>query len=246
MSEKISTNKENYNIEVKEEVELEEIAELEAGLKNILGTLRESIDNNNYGLIIGDDVSGRIPAIILKRVIDSVYEKKGLDAIPTRFIAGAKLWEMSPQEKLEKESKIDKYIQQSLLGLIQGKRVLIVTEVIITGSSLEILCSKLRGVGIDFDIASIGFSVSKDFSEIEQRLHSKIYTGGKGTPSIHSNKKLSGVVKKDLELFSRPIRSQDEMSDKESSSIQNDISIARKDANIVADHLIHWYESLKQ
>lgn len=68
-------------------IELPEIQQLETPLQNILAKIKDKINIGNYTSIIGEDSSGRIPALILRKVINKVYAKKGFERIPLIFVA---------------------------------------------------------------------------------------------------------------------------------------------------------------
>lgn len=82
MSEDLKTEKQTENFE------FVEIADLEAPLRRIIEQLKERLKRGDYGLIIGDDASGRIPAIILGNFIKKISEQNGLNGPETIFIPG--------------------------------------------------------------------------------------------------------------------------------------------------------------
>ncbi len=77
-----------------------EIAELEKPLGKILGQLRRHIDMNQYKLVLGDDTSGRIPALIMWRVLSALAEQRGQEKPKISFIAGSRyLFDQDRQKK---------------------------------------------------------------------------------------------------------------------------------------------------
>lgn len=58
--------------------------------KKMLEPILENIKNGDYQLLIGDDASGRIPALIVRKFINNAYKHANRPAILTRFIAGSK------------------------------------------------------------------------------------------------------------------------------------------------------------
>ena len=88
MVEQIPTNKPNLEKSDEREVVFKEVAELELPIKIIIEKIRPRIENGEYGLIIGDDASGRIPTLILGNFIRKTSEQKGLDKPNIVFIPG--------------------------------------------------------------------------------------------------------------------------------------------------------------
>jgi len=99
--------------ETKEEklIKHPEIAELREPIQNLLEQLRDKIDKGEYGVIIGDDASGRIPALILDNVIKSVYQDKGYTKPKTIFFAGSKeMMGLGGEGFVKKKEKIFQYL----------------------------------------------------------------------------------------------------------------------------------------
>ncbi|KKT80934.1 MAG: hypothetical protein A3B99_03500 [Candidatus Yanofskybacteria bacterium RIFCSPHIGHO2_02_FULL_44_12b] len=70
--------KESSSEKTERKVELKEIAELEEPIKKIIEKILPRIESGDYGLIVGDDSSGRIPARILEGFIKRICEANGL------------------------------------------------------------------------------------------------------------------------------------------------------------------------
>ena len=134
-------------------ITLPEIAELEEPTKKIIEQLRSRIENGEYGLIIGEDVSGRIPALILGRFIKRIYRLRGVRVPEIIFIPG-KL-----DEEYDYKETLKKYVFK--YGAREGDRILIVTEAIDTGQSLKVLSKLLAECGFTIDIATIGIIKSE-------------------------------------------------------------------------------------
>ena len=73
----------------KRSIELIPVAGLTKPMMNLLAQMKDKIDAGNYGLIVGDDASGRIPTRIFDRILNEVNMEKGHDKIHTRFFAGS-------------------------------------------------------------------------------------------------------------------------------------------------------------
>lgn len=255
MPEKIPTIRPNLEKQDVGEVVFEEVAELELPIKIIIEKIRTRIENGEYGLIIGDDASGRIPTLILGNFIKTISEQKSLNKPNIIFIPG-KL--MRPILNFEsgmrsKRKKLEEHINK--FGAAKDKRVLMVTDTVLTGGSLKILVTLLHELGFTCDIATIGVETEeKDLVNRDLNLqHSEIISGeyqnkNRGfphTPGIYREKALSGVTKKAGKTWSTAIVKSGEYDWEEKEVIQSQINQAREDAGVLTDHLINWYQSLK-
>lgn len=216
---------------LKKEIRHTRIAQLEKPMTKILEQMAGNIERGEYDLIIGIDASGRIPTLIIKKFSDNIYSKKGYSSPVIRFIAGR-------VNKRNAEAKIQEWNPQ--------KRVLIVEDTLITGSSIKFLCQVLRENHILFDIVTIGIDLTNfhRLREVEKELGAaNIYPGGIGESSIYKQGHLSGTMKGGGGgTFAIPyVRAVGG-----GINDQKTINQARADADVVADNLINWYESQKQ
>ena len=148
--------------QLQKEIELEEISELEAPLKRIIEKLSVRIEDGEYSLIIGDDASGRIPAIILGNFVKRISEARGLVNPDIIFIPGKldnglqsfldKILNRKNTSKQQEE--LDEYV--SSRGAIKESKILIVTDTLQSGYSLKTLVDLLNRAGYNCDIATIG------------------------------------------------------------------------------------------
>ena len=211
---------------------LEEIAELEEPIKKIIMKIKERIEGGEYGLVIGDDASGRIPARIIGGFIRKVSEQRGMEKPNIIFIPG-KL-SISEAESISiLEDHLEKY------GATKDKKILIVTDTVKSGESLGALVQLIKKLGYGCEIATIG--LEKPILGISDRLHNlrstKIISGrfrnidnGSHTPQIYrSNSR--GVSKRTGYWVSNR---------EENQSLVNE---SREDANILTDRLLEWYSN---
>ena len=243
----------------KKEVELEEVAELEVPIKKIIEKIKDRIERGEYGLIIGDDASGRIPTLILGNFIKNISEKKGLDKLNIVFIPG----KLNYFFHRERSRELDKYI--SGYGATKERRILIVTDTIQSGGSLETLVKLLKKSGHSCDIATIGIEFPDEYDDerFENLGTTEVISGEyqRGAsyhlhiPEVYYKSKSSGVYKRPGDKVSKTRKSAalPEVVNSESiktrssrQEIQESINKSRKDANVVVEHLIDWYESQKQ
>lgn len=251
MFEKPQIKLEQELVKTENEIKLDErVAELELPIKIIIEKIRSRIENGEYGLIIGDDASGRIPTLILGNFIKTISEQRGLGKPNIIFIPGklasSVLWGSNDRKVLEKH--VGKF------GATKDKRILIVTDTVLSGNSLKKLVELLHEMEFVCDIATIGVETDEeDLLDRDFNLqHSEVISGEYqtehsffiNTPKIYQEKTLSGVTKKRGQTKSTTIKSTESDKD-EKEMIQDQINQARKDAGVVTDHLISWYESLK-
>lgn len=261
MPEKIPTIRPSPEKQDEKEIIFGEVAELELPIKIIIEKIKSRIENDEYGLIIGDDASGRIPTLILGNFIRKISEQRGLNKPNIIFIPGKLMGPFLGFGSDGMREKLENHI--SGFGATEEKRVLIVTDTILSGGSLEILVKLLKKSGYICDIATIGIEEEpidieappKDLEYIE--THEDILGGAEiisgeyngeddmhpNTPKIYKKKNLSGVTKKAGRTRSTTIKSK-ESDEEDGEFIQLQINQAREDAGVVTDHLIKWYKSL--
>lgn len=220
------------------------IEELKQPTQSLLEQIKESIDQGAYKYIIGDDASGRIPALIFDKVIRSVYEEKGFEKPKVLFIAGSRPdGDIVDRSLKRKKDRLQLYIDDHISNEGSGK-VLIVTEYISTGSALAPLAEVLTKKGIKFDIVSIGSYPLKsgEFGGdgIKEKLKTEsIFAGQLYAPSIYSGlgRKMSGVEKNPEDVVSVKINQGGNV------ELQQTINDARADVAEVANDLIKWYKN---
>lgn len=235
-------------------IELEEIAELEAPIKKIIEKIKDRIENGEYGLVIGDDASGRIPARILGGFIKEIMGARGMDEPNLVFIPG-KLKEDSVWQKILKighqsHQELEEYLDKN--GATKEKKILIVTDTLQSGMSLKTLVDLLRQTDYKFEIATIGIEqpmIGKKFNQnlpgidfVSGEYRSQDYSESPGVPSLYNerSKKLSGVYKNPGDQVSKPFKS---LFKQDQGEIQKSINQSRQDAKTMISHLIDWYES---
>jgi len=231
----------------KKEIKFGEVAELREPTMRILDQIHERIENGEYGIIIGDDASGRIPAIIIGGVIREIL--RGINGVIPRitFIPG----KLKPFH-LELESNLRDFLDK--FDYISGKRILIVTDTIKSGQSLEALVKTLERITkSSIDIVTIGLERESDLFYKRERkdnldgaeIISGDYSSGlsyfQNTPMIYSAKEMSGVTK---DLSGKPMNSKRIKDDKdpgEARAHQMIVDDTRGDAKLLTEELISWY-----
>lgn len=260
------------NAEKKEEVKLTErekmaLEQLREPLAKMLEALRPQIENGDYDALIGDDASGRIPTLIMGEAIKQIYQEKGYEPPLVRFIAGSSGLEglysrVKAEEKREAVSKqigrIKGDIEKRLAATNpsanekrEGKSptVLIVTDTIVSGSSINALIEPIEEKGLVADVATVGLAVSVKLAEIEVEqlqkrwggARSKIVYGMTDTPLIYViDKTIVGVKKNREDLFSR--RERDTRYSPNYDHSQQSINAARAYARDIANDLVEQFK----
>lgn len=203
------------SIEPDQRVQNPEVWELQEPLEDVIEQLRPRIEGGEYGLIIGDDASGRVPTLIVDRVVKQLYQDRERRPAKTVFMTGSGSGGYEINETVREEKQ---YRTQELLGRYQReysdglkpRRVLIVTDTVRTGNSLKLLTDSLHQAGLEFDIASVGLvNYSEENREewktiLEEKLGGTIYFSMSGTPTIYHQSQLSGVTKEPGQLHADP------------------------------------------
>jgi hypothetical protein len=109
-----------------------------------------------YDSILSDDTSGRIPSLLLRRLINKKRRDAGIkDSIPTYFIAGGRSlqgWQFGEFAGINNREEVKEFVieKRGELG-----RTLVVTEFICSGESIERLATILDDCGVDYDVAAV-------------------------------------------------------------------------------------------
>lgn len=183
------------------------IEDLEGPIEKILGQLRPEIDAGKYSLVISDDASGRIPALMVGHVIKDIYEKKGIPPPMFRAIAGSShIAGTDVKGREEKIRLIAEYLAKVRTTAAQGRgtleRALIVTDTIAEGRSIKVLLEALARNQLKADVATIGLLNLSTKSELEKDWDVRIAFGESIAPDIYKKSRLSGIYKNPNELFS--------------------------------------------
>ncbi len=185
----------------KSEYHHQEIAQLEEPMITLLEQLKPNFDHGLYYLIIGDDTSGRIPTLVMHQVVDYISEHQNLPKVPTTFVQSGRVIDRG-KIKLQVENLKSRY-----KPLRESPKVLIVTEYISSGRSINKLTDALNLSGIDFDIATIQTFPADYQQEFRSSLNpqQRIYTGfpegiqspisggNVGSPNIHGKYYITGL-----------------------------------------------------
>lgn len=221
-----------------------EIAGLKEPLQDLLEQLKEKIESGYYNAIIGDDASGRIPALIVDDVITERYKEKGFSEPRVNFFAGSR--DLDSNEQKIKEEKIGKLLDEKV-RYEKDAHVLIVTDTIKTGISLKPLTKALKERNVKYDIATISIIqawADETHKELEKYLGATIYYANNDdwdAPNIYGKHGLSGVKKKVYEILAEPTKKYTYSKTQE--LYQRILNEAREDVAILSQELIRSYKA---
>ena len=220
-----------------------EIEHLFEPMGELISRMRRSIQKGEYKLLIGDDASGRVPTFIFTQFLKSVYEKNNMKGPATAFLAGAR--GLEGEEAATKSAEIEEFLNERYtedLSLMRrhGGMVLVVTDTIVTGKSLQPIADALSRLGITFEIASVA-GAKDERDDLQRKLGGRIFFGGQGIPGIYDPNEhdLHGVWKDAHELFAHALKK--EAPDRRAVEIQKKIQSAREDANKLVKELLERY-----
>ena len=218
-----------------EDFETEGVKEIFPPLCNIVFDLKEKIKEGKYSLVIGDDASGHVPALILYKFIREIYKEKQ-KKINIVFLSGSKGLNESDLEN--KKEKI-KNLLKDKLNVNEKSGVLVATDVVFTGETLVPLRDVLNDMKVDYNISSISVLYEKDSVALEEKFDNKLIYGTYGElQSILGNSTLSGFEKSPEDIFAKrkKLTSEQEVYFRQ----------GRKDIEIAVKKLTDFYESISK
>ncbi len=128
--------------------------EFEKSFNNLLPQLREQVEARKIKLLIGDDVSGRLPTLALSKALNELYDADQTKHPDVRFVAGSKFYKQSSwldapadlteEQQLARQQELEAYVDIWTMHLGPGDTVIVVTEYIQTGAGLIPLVEALR------------------------------------------------------------------------------------------------------
>lgn len=136
----------------KDKLELEQVRMfkevVEPIFDSLVGEMKPHIEAGRWGVILGDDRGGRLPALAMREILARAT-KEGDGPPDTFFVAAGKSRKGEEYEENLRQRIAD------LKELIGDKRVLVVTDHIDRGETVRRLAELLKENGIDFDVMSL-------------------------------------------------------------------------------------------
>lgn len=204
------------------------VLELEQPLTVLLEKLRPDILEGNYKIVIGEQVSGHVPALILGHAIKLIYRAQKLDPPIQGFIAGSRDQRYEAGER--KTRLITPYITElrekvapdtawellkptplsHIARFFKKKKAkaLVISETIHTGVSITPILEAFRRNHIRPDIAMLYFDNQDEMSvqDLERELQAHVVDAA-AFPNQGENfflyRELTGLTKNPEELFAQ-------------------------------------------
>jgi RNA polymerase-binding transcription factor DksA len=209
-----------------------QVRELVEPMKMLLDDpeIRARIENGKYGAIIGEDASGRIPALIAWRVVNEIYRRSKKPSVIAHFLHPARGHRKYETFNYEEILRFLSDVKDSL-----GKRVLYVTEYVETGQSVLTVYKALRALGLEMDLFSVCGQPMAFASDSLFKPFKKVFgiISKEKVPAIWGERSLSGVGDpKAGSAFSLPHRVSPE-----------NIAMTRRDVKRAVKELMQMYQS---
>lgn len=165
---------EDFKIQLAEDSHIFEDSRVHKGFESLLNQLKPHLENGEYSVIVGDDKSGRIPTLVVRRIAKRVYESRGSTVPQALFYNSPRNDEVSNVEAVEAAEVFRKRLRKIKEDNPSGK-VLIVTDAIVGGDHVGNLSKVVGEEGLGYDIATLGLTSTMT----PERLLSsyKLYTG---------------------------------------------------------------------
>ncbi len=131
----------------------------EKDFDNLLEQLAAGIKEGRWNSILGDDVSARLPALVVGKIATR-YAKEHEMKIPKQifFSGGSADYDDKELDDVEnisekRQENLKDYIENQAKNL--GERTLIITEHIVKGQTVKRIAEALSEAGINFDVATL-------------------------------------------------------------------------------------------
>ncbi len=147
-----------------------------------------------YDAIISDDTAGRLPSLFVQKLANKKRQAVGKKGILTHFISGGYHGDLNQ----EAEEKIKEFLKKNKEKL---KKIILVTEIIMSGRSISRLAKVIEDFGIDLDIAAVSVSelpeILAEDSSLSPKISKHVYYGELSRIGDEFHEKYTGV-RKDL------------------------------------------------
>lgn len=232
--------------ETEEHREIREAVEsMHEPIRDLIEQSWEKIQAGSYDLIVGDDISGRLPTLVMSKFINRVNEAQGHDRVPTKFFTGS----THIRNKIEfdmKKGLIGGMLRIGELDMDKTKEALVVTDAISSGSSIEPIAKALKAEGIEVDVSTISIdnlNPEAAHRDLEEKLDIKINSAGTGNPEIHgggdTDKKMR--IREYTGLTKKGVGPMDVWSTKSPDYDAEKVALARELADNLADQLFEEF-----
>lgn len=188
--------------------------------EHAIDMLKENISNHKYDIIIGDDVSGRLPAVVLYGVMKKIYSQDNTKAPKLLFFAGdgslsekySELWEKAIQKELSR------YLKEGIIK--KESKILLVTEYNQTNTTILNFHKVFKACGFNFDVLNLQRNINTlPLKENEIKMYDAGIVKGDDFILFHDyiDRLLTGVKKFKIDgssVLNKNIESNDDIDDK--------------------------------
>ncbi|OGZ69885.1 MAG: hypothetical protein A3D44_03230 [Candidatus Staskawiczbacteria bacterium RIFCSPHIGHO2_02_FULL_42_22] len=169
----------------------------EVSMARLVKKLKNNIEDGDYSALLSDDTGGRIPTLVLRKImlekgpnknIKTYFLSAGLGNTPMKF--------MDDRSEKRKYQKMITYLKNMDFG---DKKLLVVTEYMSMGNTLDGIGEALKDIGANFDFAIQ--STNEDYDKVD-RLTDAFYGEFNAESFVGINKpiqydnSLMGVLKR--------------------------------------------------
>lgn len=165
------------------------VASLEKPMLKICKELKSDFEKGNYGIIVGDDTSGRFPTLAMKGFSDYISIQNDTEKLPAVFLQSG--------IKVKDEDVLQQFNERVLpyKDGLDGKKALIVTDYIQSGRGINRLIGLFNSLNLSFDIAVLMISDKLDQSKLNIPQASKVCVGEISPliPSVWKRPALTGL-----------------------------------------------------
>lgn len=224
----------------KKEYHSEDFRIAEPYFDRLVAELLPAIRSHEYSTIVGDDSSGRVATLVLRKFIAEAYKRDGVESPKTIFYAGGYTKDPRGGRDYKNPKVFDAIAEDFKKVKKDSGKVLIVTEYIIRGATMDNLVFALAQSGAECEVATLAMAEGKDkflheHNNLQTLIKTKIISGGEITPDkmipFYNEPEIAGVKKEwvSKNIHTRPL-----------GKIKGDVSNAKeitKNARIDAKHL---------
>ncbi len=168
-----------------------EIEALKTGVLAVTEKVKENIDSDKYTLLLSDEVGGRIPTLIFRKMIKDRHPES---KVRTNFIASGQSY-LPTREETHDYKKLFDHLQQ--IAKPEDK-ILLITQYVHHGGTLRTLLEALHHAGMySIDIAAVHSSLDEETLSGELSGHT-VYVGNQSSSILELEDKakvFSGVAK---------------------------------------------------
>lgn len=160
----------------------------------LLLNLAPAIREHKYNVVLGDDSSGRVPALVIGGLMKEIYKEDNLESPQILFLSGGR---HGGKEK-QRDKKVDEYTGKLLKNkkIRPEDKILFVTEYLGSGQSEARIINILKKQGLTCDLAYLStYKEKRDLEYAKMLKDIDVYEGVSPYISPLYNHKIAGVEK---------------------------------------------------